>query len=282
MPMYSSLTEVELKLTFSNKHTFELAYREVDPDYGDACYDDLQFTEYDENEEVVRSSELFLEHAPFDDSVISALESEDIYLEDAFEIGCRSIMLSQIVGAKSRQEIISTISDSIRLYLPNKEDFAEMESGEAVYEVMDALDQWNADFSNIKEDIEQSIVNNMESIEDIIEASWELQDQTTYRFMGDWKADDLFAKIFDYDLRSDIVDVFDNIERDTDEQIIAKLKEIDALEMYSEDTFDLLVDYYLSDPQQEAADFAIMQTWKKGEKIDLDIDLFKENQFGLD
>ena len=99
--------------------------------------------------------------------------------------------------------------------------------------------------------------------------------------MSDWKADDIFAKIFDYDLRWEIADIIDRAENDTKEQIIARLKEIEALKMYSEDTFDLLVDYYFNNPQQNAADFAITQNWKKGEKINLDIELFKEHQFGL-
>ena len=281
MPMYSSLTTIELKMIFSNGHEFNLSYHDADPEYGDASYY-ISFVEYKKNEDVARENSLFLEREPLDESVLWALEEQDVYLEDAFEAGCQPILLSRIVGAKSLQEIVSIISGSLGLYIPNKDDFEEMDIDGAVNELFSALARWNDEFSNIKTGIEQCILNNMEAPGDIVEASWELQDQTTYRFMSDWKADDLFAKIFDYDLRGDIADVFDNIEGDTDEQIIAKLKEIDALEMYSEDTFDLLVDYYLSDPQQEAADFAIMQTWKKGEKIDLDIDLFKENQFGLD
>ena len=122
MPMYSSLTTIELKMIFSNGHEFNLSYHDADPEYGDASYY-ISFVEYKKNEDVARENSLFLEREPLDESVLWALEEQDVYLEDAFEAGCQPILLSRIVGAKSLQEIVSIISGSLGLYIPNKDDF---------------------------------------------------------------------------------------------------------------------------------------------------------------
>lgn len=136
------------------------------------------------------------------------------------------------------------------------------------------------DYKKLQEGIVIGINNNMITLDDLMEVSLELQDFTTYRHMNDWDAKYLFENIFGSNVSTKMQEVYE-MSDGIKEKLIDGLKTIEGFNLLNDDAIALLSEIYLKNPQQEAADYAAKQTWKRGEKIQLEIEFYKEPEFGI-
>lgn len=130
---------------------------------------------------------------------------------------------------------------------------------------------------DIKDNIYQIITENMETMDDLEEASIEMAKLSSFCTAGDFFS---LYRIFGYDINMKLEKILEQNGDDYD-GIVADIRQMTEFSNVDEESVEMVADILLNDIPEDACDFAVRQTWKKGEKIHIEFKFLDEPCFAL-
>lgn len=260
---------VDLKLTFSNGKSLMLYYKYTVLQQREQEIFDIDqrepyrigFTEYKEDHTVLQNGQI----------------DAEAYLSDF--VSCHSVLIGDIIKAGTVEEVYKILVDTIEIHESDMMIDDEMVSirntgtlGKGASDKEQAID-----YPVFKENVRQILMNNMQTLEDIMAISWKRSEIPD--LFGMWTIDGVMADVFSNKLRNKIKRKMHRF-KDDQERIITALKDIRELKLFDENGVEMIVDLYAKDLKELVGNkknaFIIRQKWKKGEKIWFDIEFYEE------
>lgn len=162
------------------------------------------------------------------------------------------------------------IYDNLAMYL----DDTEFDN---LREAIDILNDAKESDQAIKNKIYQIITENMETMDDLEEASIEMTELSSDCSVGVFFS---LYRIFGYDINMKLEKILEQNGDDYD-GIVADIRQMTEFSNVDEESVEMVADILLNDIPEDACDFAVRQTWKKGEKIHIEFKFLDEPGFGI-
>lgn len=294
MPMYSSEFNVRLELLFKNGNKLISSFRNTDDEYSDFPYQLVSVKGKVDSDRIENS--VYFED--FGDSLgIDPDDTTRFFGEfcDDGPISCNylSIALSQLTSAESVSSLVQILSDLYAVYhikesdiisnicpdvdddLQNNmlEEYLDDEDFFMITAILNKFDTIKEEYNRMKENISRIITGNMETMDDLEEATLITAQFRSYNgYCNFWL--DVFRSI-DYEMSTIKDTAGNNIAK-----IIEAMKQLEVFKTVDDDSIERTANVLLNSPQNEACNYVVKQTWKRGDEVHIDYEFIDEPGYG--